>query len=542
MCKRRHYVVNPATGRCVRRSRVRGRAALLCGSLQRTEERSVRPAQGLNLTLELSSPPAAVTARSVPRSVSRRAASARSVQASRLSARPTPISSVSRALRRSSVRPPSTRSFAVQASPRTSRSVGRRRALSAAIQTEVREVQTELKAVEAALLKALASGPVDEASIQEVSKTITSDVAAAILRLRSEVAAVTKPKALPEATESSGLLAQISFLKSELAAAQAVAKAGAVPAAEPAEIDVNTLGEPRKSKIIMQRTYDERPAFIAAVEERYNNFKANAYRENAGRRAKGKEPIPIPETLLQFYQSEKEKKKAAPAAPAVIKPAAGPGRKRPCDRVMKNENDPDAVAELGLINSWVGAANLARRNALKSYVNLAPERIERARIEALEALDDAAAQRQFEETLRTAAPDRAAQLRDARARDQDKLRRYMTFASKRVQDQTDYAKVSIKRIETIVRENGSKRELAILLENLENTVECLTDLVGDVEKSRRQLLAPADFEAASKKVVAAAPGLANLFAARGPAGPAAAGAGPAGARPAFLSGLPRRIS
>ena len=438
-------------------------------------------------------------------------------------------------------RPPSKRSFSVQVTPK--------RGLSASVQTEVREIQTELKAVEAALLRALAAGPVEEGAIETVSKTITADVAAAITRLRSEAAGVARPKALPEASDSSSLLAQIAFLKSELAAAQAVAKAGAIPVA-PAEeeIDVNLLPEPRKSKIIIQRTYDEKPAFIAALEGRYNTFKAFLFTENADRRKRGKEPVPVPDTLLQFYLLEKEKKKAAPAAPAVIKPAAGPGKKRPCDRVMKDENDPDATADVGLINGWVGASNLARRNAIKSYVNLAPERIERARVEALEALADPAAERQFEDSLRTASADKAADLRAARTRDQDKLRRYMTFASKRGADQTDYAKVLIKKIETNVRVAGSKRELAVLLENLENTVECLTEIVGDAEKSRRQLLAPANFEVAPKKVVEAAPGLASLFARTGgpagrpgaPAGPAAAGA--PRAPPAFLSGLPRRVS
>jgi hypothetical protein len=385
---------------------------------------------------------------------------------------------------------------------------------SAAAQTT--ETLVELKRAEKALVKALQKGPVSPRDLQEVHEVLTADVATAIRALKAVEPAVDAPAPLPKpAGDADALLAQIAFLKAELAAARATAAAGPAKTEEP-EIDLESLPEPRKSKVILERQYSEKPAFIAALEAKYSAYKDNTYKINAYRKARGNAELPIPETLLQFYLMEKQKIAPKPVAPEAVKGPRVGQKADPCERPNKDEDDAGVEANFDYWNSWVGAANIARRNAIKKYISSAAEIVETNRQEALDKLRDPKYVREF-------------------GASDEKLIRYFNSAVIKVQSLSDYARVILGKLEAEVRANN-QRKASIILENLTNTRECMAKIILDSSNAKTRMVPPVDFERAPRKAVAAPAALAGLFGARGP--PAGPAAGPLGGPAAAGAGAP----
>ena len=379
---------------------------------------------------------------------------------------------------------------------------------SAAAQTT--EALVEVQKAEQALLRALRKGPVSPRDLQRVHDVVTGEVADAIRALKSVEPAVEAPVALPKPSgDVEALLAQIAFLKAELAAARATASAAAAGAPGPeAEEDIENLPEPKKSKVIMGREYKESSSSIANFEFRYSKLKENLAGENAARVRRGKPPIPEPVTLLQFYLGEKAKSAPKPVAErsgAAVSKRAGQ-RADPCARVPQDPADETVVPNFDYWNNWVGRSNFSTRRAFAEYINQALAQVEGSQNVALSKI-------------------RSRDFRPDVDFDEAKLRRYFAMSVGRAQELTDLAKDYLIRIKEAENAN-SQRVASILLENVFNARECLAKIILDSENAAARLKPPADFEReAPRRAVAAPSALAGLFAARAPGGPSAAGAG-----------------
>jgi len=379
----------------------------------------------------------------------------------------------------------------------------------------------ELKRAEKALVKALQKGPVSPRDLQEVHEALTADVATAIRALKAVEPAVDAPAPLPKpAGDADALLAQIAFLKAELAAARATAAAAGRAKTQETEIDLESLPEPRKSKVILEQQYDEKPSFIAALEAKYSAYKDTTYKINVYKKKKGLTEEPIPETLLQFYLLEKKKVAPKPVV-AVVKAPKGQ-KADPCERPKKNADDPTVEANFDYWNLWV--SNISTRNQIKSVISEAVDTVEKFRQEALDKLRDPRYVREFGSS-------------------DEKLIRYFDEAVSTVRSKSDYSRTILSTLQNEVKDNN-QRKASIMLENLINSYECITKIILESKNAKTRMVPPVEFERVARKAAAPPAALAGLFGARGPpaaAGPAAAGAGapspPRDPRAALLANL-----